>query len=231
MMNKLLLLAVAVLAAGCDRPDDKPPVQPPPKPQEVPPAEQAKPTEPKWDALFDGKTLGKFKSVEYGGEGEVSVKDGKIMLRMGAIMTGIVWKGDDLPRTDYELQINGARTEGTDFWAGITFPVGKSHCSLVLGGWGGGLTGLSSIDDLDASENEYSGHQDYIKGQFYTVRIRVTDKAILVWLDEEQIIDADIHERNVDIRIEMEESVPLGIATYQTSAAISEIKLRKLPKP
>ena len=222
-MRKIALILGIVLIAGCEKPAD-------PKP--APDATKAPdPDEPKWEKLFDGKTLGKFKPVEFGGEGEVRVKDGMIELPMGALMTGIVWKGDDLPRIDYELQITGARTEGTDFWGGITFPVGKEHCSLILGGWGGGLVGLSSIDDLDASENEYSGHQDFEKGKFYTVRIRVTKKAIGVWLGKEQIIDADIDGRKVGIRIEMEESIPMGISTYQTTAAIREIKLRKLPTP
>ena len=222
-MKTLTLILGVLLATACCKPSDAPSAQAEPV--------TAEPEGPKWDNLFDGKSLGKFAPVNYGGEGTVRVKDGKIMLPMGAIMTGIVWKGGELPRMDYELQVTGARIMGSDFWAGITFPVGKNYCSLVLGGWGGGLTGLSNIDGFDASENDTSGHQDFLKGQYYTVRIRVTPKAILVWLDEEQIIDADIDGREVDIRIEMEESVPFGIATYQTTAAISEIKLRKLPKP
>ena len=78
------------------------------------------------------------------------------------------------------------RVDGSDFFAGITFPVDKSFCSLILGGWGGQRrSGSSSINDLDASENSTSQSMVFEKQRWYTVRIRVTPEKIDSWLDDE----------------------------------------------
>jgi len=45
-----------------------------------------------WESLFDGKTLEGWKITEFGGEGEVTVEEGAIILRMGQPLTGITWK-------------------------------------------------------------------------------------------------------------------------------------------
>ena len=37
---------------------------------------------------------------------------------------------------DYELRLEAKRVEGGDFFCGLTFPVGKEYCTLILGGWG-----------------------------------------------------------------------------------------------
>ena len=79
-----------------------------------------------------------------------------------------------LPTTSYEVALQAMRVEGSDFFAGITFPVGGSFCSLILGGWGGSVVGLSSINGLDASENETSQSRQSESGRWYYVRIRVT---------------------------------------------------------
>lgn len=48
-------------------------------------------------------------------------------------------------------------------------------------------------------------------------------------MNEEDLVDADITDKNIDIRIEVEESKPLGIATWNTAGAVRNIKLKKLP--
>ena len=93
-----------------------------------------------------------WKSTPFGGEGKVYVKDGAIVMEMGSDMTGVTWTGKP-PRSNYEISLEGMRIEGTDFFCTTTFPVGKEYCSLVMGGWGGSIVGLSSIDSYDASEN------------------------------------------------------------------------------
>ena len=92
------------------------------------------------------------KRPHFGGEGKVYVKDGAIVMEMGSMMTGITWTGEVL-RNNYELELEGMRLDGSDFFCTTTFPVGKDPCSLVVGGWGGGVVGLSSVDYYDASEN------------------------------------------------------------------------------
>src|SRR5687767_12288501 len=52
----------------------------------------------KTKALFDGKTLTGWKKTNFGGEGEVTVEKGQIVLEMGDPLTGITWqKAEDLP--------------------------------------------------------------------------------------------------------------------------------------
>jgi len=192
----------------------------------------------KWISLFDGKTLKNWNRTQFGGEGDVYVKDGQMILEMGADLTGVTWKKKEtLPRIDYEVTLDAKRVDGTDFFCALTFPVNKDACSLVLGGWGGGLCGLSSIDGMDASENDTTTFQEFKNGQWYRVRLRVMKKRIQAWLDKEQIVDADITGSKISVRIEVELSRPFGIATWQTTGAIKNIRIRKLkpdelvPKP
>lgn len=182
-----------------------------------------------WQPLFDGKTLANWQPTKFGGEGRVTVEDGRIVLGMGvADLTGITWAGPKLPTTNYELALQAIRLEGSDFFAGITFPVGDSFCSLILGGWGGTVVGLSNIDAMDASENETSQTINFEERRWYDVRIRVTPAKIQAWLDERPIIDQIITDRRVDTRAEVEPSEPLGVAAWRTKSAVRNIRLRRL---
>jgi hypothetical protein len=44
-----------------------------------------------WRSLFDGRTLNGWKPTVFGGEGAVSVRDGRILLEAGDPLTGITW--------------------------------------------------------------------------------------------------------------------------------------------
>ena len=181
-----------------------------------------------WQSLFDGKSLGQWKSTEFGGEGRVSVANGQINLEAGAVLTGITWTGAQFPKTDYEISLEAKKVDGTDFFCGLTFPVGQSHCSLILGGWGGGIVGLSSLDGRDASENETTQVMDFPANRWYRVRVRVTRTKIEAWLDETNIVDVTTTGKRISIRSEVEESRPLGIAAYMTGAAYRDIKYRRI---
>ena len=108
---------------------------------------------PAWTELFDGESMQGWIATEFGGEGEVSVREGKLILGQGWSLTGITWKGQRLPEHGYEVHVRGCKLKGHDFFAAITFPVGEGFCSLVLGGWGGDVVGISSIDGMDADSN------------------------------------------------------------------------------
>ena len=184
--------------------------------------------EPAWEPLFDGKTLANWQSTKFVAEGAVKVESGQIVMEAGGPMTGITWTGAKLPTTGYEITLQAMRVEGRDFFAGITFPVADSYCSLILGGWGGTVVGLSSINGQDASENDTSQSVTFEAGRWYSVRIRVTPAKIEAWLDERQIVNQDITGKTIDTRIEVEPSKPLGVAAYRTKAALRDIRLRRL---
>lgn len=198
----------------------------------TPAAESAEPaTDANADIrLFDGKSLQGWKKTEFGGEGDVEVDDGVLILGEGADMTG-VHTDRKLPRVNYEVELDAQRIEGSDFFVGFTFPVKDKYCSLILGGWGGGVCGLSSIDGYDASENPTTSYQEFRKGQWYHVRLRVTADKIEAWLDKQKLVDQTITKRELSIRFEVEPSRPFGFATYQTIAGLKNIKLRKVDKP
>jgi hypothetical protein len=177
--------------------------------------------------LFDGKTLAGWKATKFGGEGDIEVEDGTIILRAGNSMTGITGTGE-YPKMDYEISLEAKRVDGSDFFCGLTFPVGDKPCSFIVGGWGGGVIGLSSLDGFDASENETTRYQEFENGKWHKIRVRVTKGKIEAWLDDKQVADVETEGRRISIRPEVELSRPLGIASYSTTAALRDIKITRL---
>lgn len=179
-------------------------------------------------SLFDGKTMGKWKVTNFGGEGPVEIKDGAMHISMGSPLSGVNWQGEPPLKMNYEISLEAQRVEGDDFFLGLTVPVKKNSISLILGGWGGTLVGLSSIDGMDASENEYTQYINFKKEQWYKVKMVVKEKQILVFIDGKQVIDANIDGRKIETRIEVDVSKPLGIATFSTAGAYRNIQMKKL---
>lgn len=185
--------------------------------------------EPQWQPLFDGKTTDGWKVVEFGGDGKIEVKDGSIILGMGESLTGITWaKEEGPPKSNYEIELEAMRVDGIDFFCGLTFPVKDAHCSFICGGWGGAVVGLSSINGGDASENETTKYVTFKKGQWYKLRVRVTDDNISCWIDGDKLVDQATKDRTFTTRAEVNLSKPLGISAWQTTAALRNIRLRKL---
>ena len=180
-----------------------------------------------WRELFDGKTLQDWTATNFGGEGKVEIDAGRIVLGFGSDLTGITWKGP-MPRVDYEVKLEARREEGSDFFCGLTFPVNDSFCSLILGGWGGTVVGLSSIDGLDASENETSQLMNFDLNKWYAVSLKVTRQKIEAWIDGSKIIDQELAGRKINIRPEVELSRPFGFASWRTRGALRKIAMRKI---
>src|SRR5260221_10657938 len=166
-MSLRALAVLAILGAGCSSPSTA-----------ADPSHAGGSKDDGARSLFDGKSLGAWKSVEFGGEGAVKVENGCIQIAEGASLSGIHWTGEAPPRTNYEFSLEAMKLDGNDFFCGIVFPVGKESCSFVAGGWGGGVTGLSSVDHMNASENETATDQAYAKNKWYTFRLRVTPEKI-----------------------------------------------------
>ncbi|MGV3723048.1 MAG: 3-keto-disaccharide hydrolase [Actinomycetota bacterium] len=199
-------------------------------------AETAKGEEKGWKPLFDGESLAGWKRTEFAGGGEVRVEKSfkggpaAIVVDAGENLSGFNWT-KEAPKMNYEITLEALKIQGNDFMCGLTFPVGDSHASLILGGWGGVVTGISSIDGSDASENQTTRQLDFFKDRWYKVRLRVTPDKLEAWLDEKQIVDQEIKGHKISLRPgSISLSTPIGICTYQTSAAYRNIKLRTLKK-
>lgn len=190
-------------------------------------AGQQPPGSQEWTPLFDNKTLNGWKETPFPNHGVVRVDGGTITLGKG-YLTGITWVSD-FPKTGYEIRFEAARLEGSDFFAGITFPVGNSFCTWINGGWGGTIVGLSNLDGYDASENETSTPYEFVKGRWYSFRLQVKPDRIQAWIDDGMVIDADIRGRRVDLRFgEIDLNKPLGFASYSTAAGLRKIEYRKI---
>ncbi|MHB0957291.1 MAG: 3-keto-disaccharide hydrolase [Pirellulaceae bacterium] len=182
----------------------------------------------KWKPLFDGKSLAGWKVTNFGGQGEVLVEDGSIVMNMGSSLTGITYEGKDFPKSDYAIQLEARRLDGVDFFSTLTFPVKDSFCSLVVGGWAGAVVGLSCIDHADASQNETTRYMKFNKGQWYRIRVEVCGDHIQAWIDDERVVDLDTRGRKLSTRMEVRLSEPLGITSWDTRAALRNIQYRVL---
>ena len=222
-----VLLTLAVLTGGCARPTPPASVSVPPTVAAPLPTVAAKAPEA-WKPLFDGKSLDGWKSANFGGEGEVVVKDGAIVMERGNDMTGATYARDDFPKMDYEVSLEGKKLQGNDFFCTTTFPVADSHCSLVMGGWGGTVVGLSSIDGRDASENATNSQHTFNQDQWYRIRIRVTKDRIQAWIDDKLVVNADTAGKKITIRGECELSQPFGVCTWRTTGAVRNMRVRPL---
>jgi Domain of Unknown Function (DUF1080) len=189
---------------------------------------------PKETILFDGKSLDDWQKVDVGGSGEIDLRDGQMIIGTGESLTGAIYKkAAALPVTNYELTLEAMRVDGDDFFCGLTFPVGnlKTCATLICGGWGGAVTGISSIDNADASENATGHFRRWKDKTWHQIKVRVTPENITVWANGEKIIDTDIKGRKISLRPgPIEEFAPLSITTYQTTGAVKNIKVTPLPE-
>lgn len=177
--------------------------------------------------IFDGKSLDGWEVTNFGPQGPVYVSGGEIILGMGDGCTGITWKRD-LPSPNYEVSLEAMRVEGNDFFCGMTFPVGKDPCTLIVGGWGGTTVGLSNINGMDASENSTTTLMKFEKKRWYHISLTVTETAIKAMIDSIKVVDFVIGNNKLSIRPEVSLSKPFGIASWKTTAAIRNIRVRIL---
>ncbi|MBI3878673.1 MAG: DUF1080 domain-containing protein [Verrucomicrobia bacterium] len=184
--------------------------------------------------IFDGKSLAGWKLSDFATQGgatiETDFKGGgpAIVVDQGEVLSGITYT-NAVPKDDYEVSLEAMKISGSDFFCGLTFPHRKEYATLVLGGWGGGVVGISSVDGADASENETTKYCAFEKNKWYRVRVRVGGDKIQAWLDDEQIANLETTDKKISMRPgEIESAVPLSLSTYQTRAAYRNIRLKKL---
>ncbi len=217
MLHRHLILGVAIGAglAGCREQAGDPP-------QSGPAAEE--PAEA-WMPL-----TGQWHGVE---GAEVTETDGILRLEAGYSLTGARWHGE-IPKVPFELEAEARRVMGSDFFFSVTFPgrTDAEAATLVVGGWGGGLVGISSIDGLDASENETAEFMNLEDGRWYAIRLRVSASRIEAWIDGEPVIDVPVEDRKLSLRPgPIEVCAPFGVATWETVGEMRNMRWKPLPEP
>ena len=69
---------------------------------------------------------------------------------------------------------------------------------------------------------------EFNRNLWYDIRLRVDEKKIQAWIDDEQVIDLETEDRKFTIWWEQEVVRPLGIATWNTGSALREIRIKPL---
>ena len=184
-------------------------------------------------ALLDDD-LSQWDKLIFGADGEIFVEDEVLHLDMGGPMTGVVYNGDinallGDSLENYTITFEAQRLQGNDFFVGLTFPVGtEGHLTLVIGGWGGGLVGLSSLDHADASMNPTTQLMQFETDRWYAIRLTVTDTKINVWIDDDSLIDINRADfEKFSLRGEVLDTAPLGLCCFQTHAAYRNLLVRR----
>ncbi len=191
---------------------------------------------PAVQSLFDGRTLAGWVPSGFEGERGVSVERdfepgrAAIVIEAGTTLGGITSTlGSRLPRMNYEVSFEAMRVAGGDFFGALTFPVDSTACTFVLGGWGGSVVGISSINGVDASGNDTTTEMEFADRRWYRVRVRVTPGRIEAWIDEKKVVDLATAGRRLSLRPgDIHKARPLGISTYMTKAAVRAITLTRL---
>ena len=193
------------------------------------------PRPPRRMALLEGPLHAAWTAAGMAEEGPVEVLADRLRLHPGAPMTGVRFGGDwealGLPWVDYTLSFEARRVEGRDFFATCTFPVGSAaRClTLVVGGWGGGLVGISSLDYLDASQNHTRGELTFENGRWYRVRLEVRADDLQAWIDDRPVVNTSLKGRHLSLREgEIERCVPLGFATWFTLGEVRDVVIERL---
>ena len=185
--------------------------------------------QPERKDLFNGNSLEGWEIIDWEGHGKVLVIDSCIVIEKGLGITGITLK-EEFPKVDYELSLEAKRVDGDDFFCGITFPVMNDFLTLVIGGWGGSITGLSCIDGEDAANNRTYDYRKFENNKWYNIRLNVTGEKIEAWVDNSQIVDFEIGDSMLSLRWEAEWSKPFGLITWQTTGAYRNIRLDNFGK-
>lgn len=189
-----------------------------------------------WRTVLPAGADSPWEAVVFGGDGPLrQLPDGSLELGAGAPLTGVRWPGAgwlaDAP--GFELEVEVTKVQGSDFFCGLTFPVPGARepgcCTLILGGWGGALVGLSCIDGRDAADNATATAIGFEDGRTYRVRLIADGRSIRAELDGETVVQHPVAAHRFTLRAEVTATAPLGLCTYTTTALVHRIRVRPLP--
>ena len=188
-----------------------------------------------WHELFDGQSLAGWQRLDLDGSGgRIDARDGSILFSRGDPLTAMVVSDKSFmpPGQEYEIMLQARKMDGRDFFCALTFPVPEkmTSCTFVAGGWGGGVTGISNIDNLDANRNTTRSVLRYKTGKWYNLKIEVRRGRIRCWVDQRIVVNTVIADKVISMRPgAIEQCQPFGIASFATAAEFKSLRMRALP--
>jgi len=183
--------------------------------------------------LFDGETLSGWKILGFEGTGgRAFVEDGILQIDAGDPISGIALDDPNLrlPQGDYVVELEAKIVDGDDFFCGLTFPIPSQGtcCTLVVGGWGGTLVGISNINGMDAAHNHLSTGMNFEPRRWYKIQVRVASASVVASIDGVPLVQIS-GDKQFSMRPgPIEACQPIGLATYKTSAAFRNFTLQEL---
>jgi hypothetical protein len=187
----------------------------------------------KWD-LFAADQVQHWKAADMPDAGKAEVRDGEAVISPGGPMSGLQydnWERGGFPLRDYTVSYEAMRVDGGDFFAALIFPVRsiETCVTLIVGGWGGGLVGISSIDGDDASNNSTRSEQNFENGKWYRLKLEVRDDEIKAWIDNRIVINTSIKGRTIGLRPGyIEKCAPFGLATFGSTGRVRGLVVEDL---
>ncbi|MEZ6086453.1 MAG: hypothetical protein R3C05_00145 [Pirellulaceae bacterium] len=164
---------------------------------------------------------------DFADRGDISLDDGVLKIGRGKPASGLSFHGP-LPDKFYKLTWEARRVDGSDFFCGMTFPIRGSHATLIVGGWGGGVIGISNIDNMSAVENQTTDYREFEMNRWYQFELEVGQTALIFKIDDETVIDLNHDNLKYSIWWEQEQMTPIGIATWHTASEIRKLVLHEI---
>lgn len=179
-------------------------------------------------SLFNGKTLAGWQAVSsfpgQGPPGPVQVRNGLIILGPGKSYTGIARVGE-FPETNYQVTIEAKRVAGYGDFCSVTFPAGKSRCTLLVGA----ATHMVRLKRVDGDYLDGSSLPGgFSEGQWYRVTLRVTPSLVEAWINDHRAISLQTVGHQLTATPSYDNVEPFGINSWETTTAIRRIELRRL---
>lgn len=157
---------------------------------------------------------------------------GVLRLEWGESLSAATWTGAPVT-VPFEVELEARRIDGTDFFCGLTFPArpGGECLTWIVGGWGGSLVGISSLDGLDASGNETKVHRTFEGKRWYRLRLRREPARLEAWIDGERVIALETAGRTLSLRPgPIGVCAPFGLATWQSTGEFKGLRWRPLTR-
>jgi formylglycine-generating enzyme required for sulfatase activity len=193
------------------------------------PAEDVKPGQ--WQSLFDGKTLDGWRVVKganFGETPQVTPRGGLLVFERGGPDIAVSWTRP-FPTTGYELSLECRLDVIGEGWC-VIFPVGDSHCRLVVGGWRGSVAGLDLLDGREARDNDTTKRVQSVAGRWSTAVLRVTEKRVQASLDGRVIVDQTREGHTFGLDRYSDAVKPFGLYVIRTTASMRNIRLRHIER-